>query len=201
MRSDCIDAVTRAAGRALTAPEIRNMEGRLLAAVRQNAREDRATTASQSPGERLQSAAQRVAKDLQDEAARNTRNVAAQIIAHDRNQTFIDTYGPKVGGAINAVRRLLADNLDGKGNVRSLEQRRNGIARFYNGKIAPVVAATQKFAGFWTDKKAVRDVLRELYGEDSGNAAARQAAKAWKDQVAEPLRQQFNAAGRRHAAS
>ena len=128
MRSDCIDAVTRAAGRALTAPELRNIEGRLTAAARQNIREDRTTAATQTPAQRLQSAAQRVAKELQAEAARNARNVAAQIIAHDRNQTFINTYGPKVGGAINAVRRLLADNLDGKGNVRSLEQRRNGIA-------------------------------------------------------------------------
>lgn len=195
MRSDCIDAVTRAAGRALTAGELRDIEGRLLSAVRLNAREDRATIASQSPGERLQTAAERVAKDLQAEAERNARNVAAQIIAHDRNQQFIDTYGPKVGGAMNAVRRLLADNLDGKGNVRSLEQRRNGIARYYNGKIAPVVAATQQYLGFWTNKQAVRDVLRELYGEDSKNPAAKAAAKAWSDNVAEPLRQQFNAAG------
>ena len=195
MRSDCIDAVTRAAGRALTAPEIRNIEGRILNAVRLNAREDRVTTAAQSPGERLQAAAERVAKDLQSEAERGARNVARQIIAHDRNQQFIDTYGPRVGGAMNAVRRLLADNLDGKGNVRSLEQRRNGIARYYNGKIEPVVRATQQYLGFWTNKAAVRDVLRELYGQDSGNPAARAAAKAWSDNVAEPLRQQFNAAG------
>ncbi|HEV2747608.1 MAG TPA: hypothetical protein VGW34_09960 [Allosphingosinicella sp.] len=40
----------------------------------------------------------------------------------------------------------------------------------------------------------MRDIVRELFGEDSGNLAARELADAWR-QAAEMLRQRFNAAG------
>lgn len=46
----------------------------------------------------------------------------------------------------------------------------------------------------YTVKAGMTNVVRELFGEDSGDAAAKAMASAWSD-VAEKLRQRFNAAG------
>lgn len=198
MRDECISAVTRAAaaaGKTLTSADLKNIEGRILQAVRDNARDDRTGTAAMTPTERIQAAARRVAAELVEEKKRDAINVARQVIATSRNLKFIEDLAQKGISRMEALRRLDVTALDNKANVASLEQVRIGIANEANRKMGPVVDATSKYLGFWTDKKSVRDVLRELYGEDSGNATAKEAARVWRDQVAEPLRKQFNEVG------
>jgi hypothetical protein len=48
--------------------------------------------------------------------------------------------------------------------------------------------------GVVAHKAELADMVRELFGEDSGNAAARQMARSWSD-ASEMLRRRFNAAG------
>jgi hypothetical protein len=194
MRDDCIQAVTQAAGRALTSSELKDIESRILRAARLNAREDRQTTAKQSPAERVQAAAERAATEIQEEANRNVRNVARQIIAHDRNMQFIERYGQAVGGKLNALRRLIGDNLDQKANIRSLEQRRNGIVRSANASLQDIADYTQKYLGFWTNKDTQLNVIKELFGEHTGDAHAKYVADRWSE-TAESLRTQFNESG------
>src|SRR6185369_9027707 len=76
----------------------------------------------------------------------------------------------------------------------SLEQERRGIYADAMRHVGAMVDATKRFLGFWTDKSAVRDVVREIHAVDTGNAAARRAAQKWLD-ASELLRKQYNEMG------
>src|SRR6185369_17232748 len=76
----------------------------------------------------------------------------------------------------------------------SLEQERRGIYADAMRHVGAMVDATKRFLGFWTDKSAVRDVVREIHGVDTGNAAAKKAAHKWLD-ASELLRKQYNEMG------
>ena len=195
MRSDCIDAVTRAAGRALTAPEIRNIEGRLRTALRLNRNENPAEVTTKSPAERMQLAADRVARDLQAEASRTARNVAAQIIAHDRIQTYLDAKTKEGMTRTEAVYRTLVNYHDNRTGFKGFEQVYDGVIGEAVGKLAALSDFTSKYAGFWTDAKNLKDLHDEIWGKDSGSPAAKKAAKIWTEQIAEPLRVQRNEVG------
>ena len=194
MRGECITAITKAAGRDLTAPELRDIESRILKATRMNAREDRQAQAAMSPAQRVQAAAERVARELTAERERAIANVARQVIAHDRNLQFVQKYGPKVGGYMNALRRIMGDNLDKSTNVRSLEQRRNGIVRDAMRNMQDIADYTNKYLGIWTNKETQANIVKELHGQDSGDAHAKYLADRWTE-TAESLRQQYNGAG------
>lgn len=198
MRDDCIRAVTEAAeraGKSLTAADLRDIESNIRQALRDNARDNPLAHRAQSPQQQVNLAAERVARQIVAERARAVQNVARQIIAHDRNQRFVDEHAGNGMRRTDAIERLLVNRLDNKADVKSLEQVREGIARTAKAKLEPIAQATQRYAGFWTDKNSVRDIVRELYGEKTNSAVARDVGKIWSDQIAEPLRQQFNESG------
>lgn len=198
MRDDCIRAITEAAarqGKTLTSADLRGIEGNIRQAMRDNARDNPQAHRAQTPQQQVNAAAERVARDIIGEKSRAVQNVARQIIAHDRNQRFVDEHAAAGMRRTDAVERLLVNRLDNKADVRSLEQAREGIARVAKAKLEPIAKATERFAGFWADQKSVRDIVRELYGEDSNNKVAKDVSKIWSDQIAEPLRQQFNETG------
>ena len=198
MRSDCIEAVTQAAlkaGRSLTANDLRGIEGRVKQGMRDEAIASPDAWRKLTPQQQVAKGAERAAKDIVAEKERAVANTAKQIILHDKNQRFIDEQAGKGMRRTDAITRLLVNQLDNKANVRSLEQNREGVARIYKGKLEPIAKATQKFAGFWTDRNMVRDVVRELYGEKTGNATAANVSKIWSGDIAEPLRQQANESG------
>lgn len=198
MRDDCIRSITEAAarmGKTVTSRELRDIEQRILRAQRDNARENRQQTLAQSPAERVRAAAERVVREIVDQRDRELRDVATQVIAHDRNQSFIDRMAARGVRRVNALQHLLVNFIGNHGGVRSLEQVREGVARIYKAQLEPIVKATSQYAGFWTNKAAVRDTVREGYGQDTGNATAKTVWKLWRDGIAEPLRQQFNERG------
>lgn len=198
MRDDCIRAVTEAAeraGKTLTAQDLRGIESNIRQALRDNARDNPQTHRAQSPQDQVKAAADRVAKQIMQDKARAVRNVAAQIISHDRNQRFVDEMASQGMRRTDALERLLVNRLDNRADVKSLEQTREGIARVAKAKMEPIARATQKYAGFFADKKSTADVWKELYGEDSQNPTAKKVAKIWTEQIAEPLRQQGNEVG------
>jgi len=198
MRNDCVRAVTEAAikaGRSLTATDLAGIEGRIRQALRDNARENLDAHRAMTPAEQVSAAADRVAKDIEFEHQRAAANVARQIIAHDRNQGFVDAQAAKGMRRTDAVQHIIFNFLTGKGGFRTLEQNLEGVVRSAKAKMEPIAQATQRFLGFWTDKARVRNIVRELYGEDTHDSQAREVAKIWSDQIAEPLRNQFNELG------
>src|SRR3546814_4038563 len=63
------------------------------------------------------------------------------------------------------------------------------------GQLIEALEATDaKFFGLIENPEGVRALVRELHGQDSGNATAKAGAKVYHE-VAESLRKRFNAAG------
>lgn len=198
MRSECIQSVTNAAQKLglhdLTARDFQDIEGRIIEARKLIAQENRAAYQAMSPADQVRAAAERVARDIKADHERELRNIALQITSHDRNQTFIDRMADSGMPRVKALQRLIVNFLNNQGGVKSLEQVREGVSRMYKGYMEPIAKATEKLAGL-ADKNAVRDVIREIRGEDSGNATAKAMAKLWIDNIAEPLRKERNYAG------
>ena len=82
MRSDCIDAVSRAIGRALTSVEVQNIEARITGAMRRRARAEPTAWMAKSASDRLQEAGQAAAAELIGEAHLKKERVALQVAAH-----------------------------------------------------------------------------------------------------------------------
>lgn len=197
MRDECIASLKSAAqkmGKTLTSTDFQDIESRILQAARDNARDNREAQIALSPGERMKAAAERAANDLIQEKTRKTANIARQIIATTRNEHFVNAMAEKGVSRFKALRQLAATHQDAQGNAASIEQHRFGIMSDAMRNMTPVVDATSKYAGFWADRAGVRDVLRELYGEKTGNNVAEKAARAWENS-AESLRVQFNELG------
>lgn len=198
MRADCIAAVQRAAaaaGRSITQAELQGIEQRFRETLRRMARNDRQKVAGMSPAERMKEAARLIAADLAAEKTRKAVNTARQIIATDRNVRYIEDAAARGVSRFESLQRLIVNFADAASGARSLEQVADGVRQYYMRELTPVIRATQRFLGFWTNRAMVRDLVRELYGQNTGNAGAREAARAWSDFVAEPMRRQANELG------
>lgn len=86
------------------------------------------------------------------------------------------------------------DNVPGAGYSNVEGRRKAIIARSHammDGILAKFHAGVTGVSGHKAD---LADMVREVFGEDSGNVAAKQLAKAWMD-ASEMLRRRFNQAG------
>lgn len=80
-------------------------------------------------------------------------------------------------------------------NYSNVEGRRQAIVARTHAMMDGILARFHAgVTGIVAHKADLRDMVRELFGEDSGNAAARQLADAW-EKGSEMLRRRFNAAG------
>lgn len=199
MRAECVDAVVAAAGRAGKNPpnatQLRGIEERILKAMRSLARTDRQAWVRLTPAQQLEQAGQAAYQEIVAEAAHKAANVAMQITATQRNQSFVDRMATRGMNRLEALQRMVVGFVDSAANFANIDQVRLGVRNFYAARMAPLIEGIKQFAGFWADRAAMRDILRELYGETTGNAKARDLAKQWSDSIAEPLRQQFNELG------
>jgi len=143
----------------------------------------------------LKQAALVAAEELRAEAALLERQANLQVL---RLAGLNSTYRALINGGIKpieAVEILIRRDYSGRANVRSLEQQKQGHQDYFLSKLQPAWDALgDDFAGFFQDRTKLRDLIRELRGEDTGNAIARKGAEAFH-QVAEEARQVFNANG------
>lgn len=95
----------------------------------------------------------------------------------------------------NALLALLdRDELAGYSNV---EARRKAILGQFHGRMAEVLATFRRdMLGRTRNKATLQNLVREVFGADTGDASAREMAKAWGE-TAELARLRFNAAGGR----
>ncbi|HEX3122649.1 MAG TPA: hypothetical protein VHQ21_05050, partial [Rhodanobacteraceae bacterium] len=197
MRDDCIRAVTEAAakaGRTLTATDLAGIEGSIRKEREQMVRENRDAYLKMTPAEQVAQAGERVAKQIEADRQRNAANVARQVIKYDENMGFVERMAKQGMRRLEAVNHLLQNYLTGKGGFKTMEAAREGVVRLAKASMEPIARATQQYAGFWTDRAMLRNIVRELHGEDSGNAKAKEVAKLWTD-TADMLRRQFNELG------
>lgn len=96
-----------------------------------------------------------------------------------------------------ALVRLVERDGSGQWSYSSLEGRREAIRGRAHAKMDNVLAALKRGV-FGGERRAARemgaDMAREVFGENTGNVAAKELAQAWKE-ASEFLRKSFNRAG------
>lgn len=98
------------------------------------------------------------------------------------------------GGIDPRAAEALIDR-DSKARYSNVEGRRKAIKGRAHATIDRVLADHRRtLTGKLRNPAQMRDIVRELFGEDSGSLAAKELADAWA-QASEMLRQRFNAAG------
>lgn len=194
MKSQCIEAVTKAAGRALTVAEIKGIEDRIVGNMKQLARTDREAYSAMSEAERLQEAAKMASSQLVAEAVRKKAELVknAQVVASI--QDYIGVRVAKGDTNLQALDRTLAPKRDLQGGITSVEELSKSVTADLHRNLGDMLDATGEWGGLFENRDGVAAVIRELFGEDSGNPVAKRAAEAWS-KAAEAGRKQFNDEG------
>lgn len=204
MKAECVRTVGDALGRPLKVVEARNLERRLADATRREASLDPEAWQAMPREEQALRAAVSAAAELIAEAQKKKVRVAQTIVAHDRMRNFVASQvanGYDANG-FDALARMLAAKSDGKNNVQGVEEIANGLEAVAMGDLFTAWESVHKVLpdaltgalGRETQTAAEALLVRALHGEDVGRPEIMQAAKAFHD-VAERLRQRFNAAG------
>ena len=213
MRDDCKFAVEDALGRPLRAGEARDIENQVSLQMRLLARKDPQAWSSLSSAERFHQGAEAAAQSIIGDLKLKQQRVRLQIAAHDRIEnalneaientpepTFMERAWAKVTGTpaeagrqLHALSQILAFDTQARG-MTSAETHANAVQNESLGRLMPLWNSVKGFAGLFENQKGVRDLVHELFGEESGNAAAKAGAKVWM-QVTDELRDRANAAG------
>lgn len=195
MRPECEAAVVDALGRPVSAKEFKEMEDAVNLHMRLLAREDPEAWMKLSSSDRLQQGADAAVKAMTDAIQLKQARVKLQIAAHDRlenalNDSF-ENAKDKPGSLLHAVSQVLAFDPAGKG-MRSVDTWRQSIEHEAMGQLLPLWNSVKGVAHLFENKEGIRALIKELFGEDSGNPAAKAAAQAWF-KVTDGLRDRANA--------
>lgn len=206
---DCIDKLSRAAGRELSDDEASAIYERIHKAAL-DIRAGRASPADVSLGSKLektlkveggsedgiiQQAAARAAKELEHEAAIRERNAGLQLAKISARLGDLETNKAAGLKPLDAVEKTIVRDYSGRTNIESLEQRATGVRADLMRKIQPTWDALgDEWLGFFQDRQKLITLVRELRGENTGDAIAAKGAKAFHD-AAEEARTAYNAAG------
>lgn len=194
----CIAALNKAAGKELSPEELQSVFENIQKTARDIAAgrikpEGEANLAS--PEGIMQKAAEIAAKELIGEKVRQQRNTHLRIAILGERKAEVQAM--KEGGIsdVDAVRRLIANDSDGRANRFSLEARALGVSNLLKSRIQDTWAALgNDFLGFIQRTDKIRDLITEMKGQDSGNPLAKKGAEAWL-KAAEEARQWFNTKG------
>jgi hypothetical protein len=209
MLPECEAAIEEALGRSLRKGEVEDLENNINLQMRLLGRKDPAAWLAMSQEQRYQTAANATAEAMKADLQKKQQRVRLQIEAHDRienqlntvfdqlpedRQHFWQLWRQKPGTSeLRSVSNLLAFDAKGRG-IQSAETRSMSIARESLGQLLPLWQSVKGFAHLFEDSKGVADLVHELFGESTGNVAAKSAADAWR-QVTDGLRERANAAG------
>lgn len=185
MRPECISAVQQAIGRTLTQPEIQGIEDRIKAMFPAARRALTESGEAITPTAMLTKAGEMAADQVRREADTVKQRVALTVKAHDRIEGFITRAQAKGKTAY-----------DGLGDaIANADIYAKGVGQQYFSQLMDTIrAAEPRLLGLLENPAAVRDLVFEMFGRDTGNAMAKAGATAWA-QVTDAMRQRFNAAG------
>lgn len=202
MKRECIDAVIKAAGRALTPNELKGIEDRIARNQRMLAQTDKEAYLAMTPAARLQEAAKLAAQEFIADAAKKRDRVALTIQKHDAIDNYMAEQKAKGMNGMESLKRILAFVADGKSNFQSVETRARAIAHDYiRNLVEAFESISPKMLGLFANHEGIRALTYELFGQDSKgivdaeiSGMAKKAAEQWK-KTAETARQHFNNAG------
>lgn len=145
-----------------------------------------------SDQELAREATRQASQEFVDEAIEKKRRVALATVSADRSAKIQDAHAEgKLRGLISMMVRDKGD----RANSQSFEAREMAKRGWAMARLMPALQATKpRLFGVIEDKQGWRDLVREIYGEDTGNKAAKDGAKAWLG-VMESLRMEANYAG------
>lgn len=197
---DCIGRLNQAAGRTLTDAEVGAMFEKIhKAALDLNAGRKTPSQVKSGQGQALDQVVVQVAQDAAAQyaadAARRERNAALQAVRLAQRADDVKAMTAAGLSPLNSVKRLIANQADGRANQFSLENRYLGVVTDMKRRLADTwTALGDDFVGFVQDAQKIGLLVREMRGEATGDALAAKGAKAWLD-MTEQFRKRFNDSG------
>lgn len=191
----CYQAVINAAtGRNLSKAEIQEIFNNILKNQQKLARQD-PNWQTLSADEKLHQAAEYGVNEVIHQKELKRRRVALTILARDRIENQIADMVKRgvVKNRLEGLNRLLAYNPDNKTGYQALDTRATATKNWAVGQTLDAFDQS-KILGLFEDEKGVTDLVREMFGEDTGNQKAKLGAEQWKQQT-DLLRETFNNAG------
>ncbi|MDF7671163.1 hypothetical protein PT276_08165 [Orbaceae bacterium ESL0721] len=191
----CYQSVINAAtGRNLTKSEVQDIFENISKNQQRLARQD-PEWQTYSAEEKLNKAAELGVNDAIHQAELKQRRVALTIAARSRLdnaiKNMVDTGIAK--NELEALNRIVAYNPDNKTGFQALDTKANSTRNWAIGQMLTAFDHS-KVLGLFEDEKGVKDLVREMYGEHTGNEKAKLGAQQWLEQT-ELLRKAFNRAG------
>lgn len=191
MKDQCKQAVARALGKqTLTAKEATDIEAKINQAMKNLAKQDIQKWRNLSPNDRLVEAGKQVAIDIMAEVKRKNKIAANDILIQSKNLNQLDH--PTLP-ASQVIDRMVVMHGDMSG-IQSINSQSRAIASVYRGELLDFYTNIKGGLGVWTDKVLVRDIIQERFGNDSGNATAKNISNKMGE-VFEGMRERFNRSG------
>ncbi|HHP8013016.1 TPA: hypothetical protein ACSINY_001787 [Acinetobacter baumannii] len=191
MKEQCKQAVAKALGKqSLSAQEATDIEARINETMRNLARKDINNWRNLSDAEKLSEAAKQVAIDIQEQLKRKHKIAANNILTQSKNFTKLDH--PKLS-SMEVIDRMVARHGDMSG-IQSISSKADGIASIYRGELVDFYTNIKGGLGVFTDKELVQKIVRERFGENTGDALAKKISDKMGD-VFETMRDRFNRNG------
>jgi hypothetical protein len=180
-----MEAVAQAIGRNITQEEAVAIESRVRRAMTERARLDPEAWRSMTEADRLHAGAAGAAQQLLREASKAKQRTALTIVAHDKVMNRYQTLVAEGNRPFKAVSKVLDD----------ASRYAKGVTNeYFSGLIDALDAVHPKWLGVMERADQAAALVREIFGEQTGNKEAAKGAKAWLE-TNEALRQRFNAAG------
>ena len=191
MKEQCKAAVAKALGKAeLNQQEAQQIEQRIKDAMKSLAKKDINNWRNLSDAEKLTKAGEFVAQDIQEQLKRKHSIAARDILTQSKNLAQLDH--PTLS-ASEVVDRMVAAHGDMSG-VQSIDSKARAIASIYRGDLVDFYTNVKGGLGVFTDKEMVTNIVRERFGENTGDATAKKISDKMGD-VFEGMRQRFNRSG------
>ncbi len=191
MKDQCKQAVAKALGKqSLTAQEATDIEARINETMRNLARKDINNWRNLSDAEKLTEASKQVALDIQEQLKRKHKIAAQDILKQSQNIAALD-HGKL--SSMEVIDRMVAAHGDMSG-IQSIDSKARGIAAIYRGELVDFYTNIKGGLGIFTDQELVQKIVRERFGENTGDALAKKISDKMGD-VFETMRDRFNRNG------
>jgi hypothetical protein len=191
MKDQCKQAVAKALGKdKLNQQEATDIENRIKDAMKSLAKKDIQTWRNLSDAEKLVKAGEFVAQDIQAQLKRKHAIAARDILTQNKNLALLDH--PTLS-ASEVVDRMVAAHGDMSG-VQSIDSKSRAIASIYRGDLVDFYTNIKGGIGVFTDADLVQKIVRERFGQNTGDALARKISDKMGE-VFEGMRQRFNRSG------
>ncbi|MDC4013839.1 hypothetical protein [Acinetobacter baumannii] len=191
MKEQCKQAVAKALGKqSLSAQEATDIEARINETMRNLARKDIDKWRNLSDSEKMTEAAKQVAIDIQEQLKRKHKIAAQDILKQSQNIAALD-HGKL--SSMEVIDRMVAAHGDMSG-IQSIDSKARAIASIYRGELVDFYTNIKGGLGIFTDQELVQKIVRERFGENTGDALAKKISDKMGD-VFETMRDRFNRNG------